>query len=151
MKSANPLSDALHVMAHLVGQGEPRTSEQLAQCLPTHPVVIRRLLGQLQKGGLVCSLRGHGGGSQLARNAADITLHDIYVAIGAPALVQTGTRDATRGCPIKQLVDQALDDGARQAQRLLEQRLQGITLDRLGAEFARHLHQHPPHGGTHAA
>jgi hypothetical protein len=41
MKSANPLSDALHVMAHLVGQDGPRTSEQLASCL-THPVVIRR-------------------------------------------------------------------------------------------------------------
>ncbi len=61
MKSANPLSDALHVMAHLVGQDGPRTSEQLASCLPTHPVVIRRLLAQLHKAGLVRSTRGHGG------------------------------------------------------------------------------------------
>ncbi|EAB7134061.1 transcriptional regulator, partial [Salmonella enterica subsp. enterica] len=76
MKSANPLSDALHVMAHLVGQDGPRTSEQLASCLPTHPVVIRRLLAQLHKAGLVRSTRGHGGGSQLAHDAAAITLHD---------------------------------------------------------------------------
>lgn len=90
MKSANPLSDALHVMAHLVGHAAPRTSEQLASCLPTHPVVIRRLLAQLHKAGLVRSTRGHGGGSLLARDAAAITLHDIYLAVGAPPLVQVG-------------------------------------------------------------
>lgn len=150
MKSANPLSDALHVMAHLVGQSQPRTSEQLARCLPTHPVVIRRLLGQLQKGGLVNSARGHGGGSMLARDPAQITLHEIYLAIGSPAMVPLAVPAAVRGCPIKQLVDDALLDGALQAQRLLEQRLQATTLDRLGAAFAAHLHHHTPPGASHA-
>lgn len=142
MKSANPLSDALHVMAHLVGQHGPRTSEQLATCLPTHPVVIRRLLAQMHKAGLVRSTRGHGGGSQLARDAATITLHDVYQAIGAPPMVQVGTREGMGGCPIQQLVNQALLESAREAQRLLEQRLQATTLDQLGADFARHLAHH---------
>jgi DNA-binding IscR family transcriptional regulator len=88
----------------------PRASEQLASCLPTHPVVIRRLLAQLHKAGLVRSTRGHGGGSQLARDAAAITLHDIYLAVGAP-LVQVGARDAGGGCPIQQLVNSALLEG----------------------------------------
>ncbi|WP_312707671.1 Rrf2 family transcriptional regulator [Stenotrophomonas sp.] len=149
MKSANPLSDALHVMAHLVGQHGPRTSEQLAACLPTHPVVIRRLLAQLHKAGLVHSSRGHGGGSQLARNAAAITLHDVYVAVGSPPLVQVGTRDGGGGCPIQQLVNQALLDGAREAQRLLEARLQASTLDQLGADFALHLAHHRSLEGPH--
>ncbi|WP_459004604.1 Rrf2 family transcriptional regulator [Stenotrophomonas sp. PSU_St154] len=150
MKSANPLSDALHVMAHLVGHAAPRTSEQLASCLPTHPpVVIRRLLAQLHKAGLVRSTRGHGGGSQLARDAAAITLHDIYLAVGAPPLVQVGTRDASGGCPIQQLVNSALLEGAREAQRMLEQRLQATTLDQLGADFARHLAHHRSLEGPH--
>ncbi|WP_414490804.1 Rrf2 family transcriptional regulator [Stenotrophomonas maltophilia] len=114
MKSANPLSDALHVMAHLVGHAAPRTSEQLASCLPTHPVVIRRLLAQLHKAGLVRSTRGHGG-----------------------------------GCPIQQLVNSALLEGAREAQRMLEQRLQATTLDQLGADFARHLAHHRSLEGPH--
>ncbi|WP_286070332.1 Rrf2 family transcriptional regulator [Stenotrophomonas sp. 57] len=149
MKSANPLSDALHVMAHLVGQPGPRTSEQLAACLPTHPVVIRRLLAQMHKAGLVNSTRGHGGGSQLARDAATITLHDIYLAVGAPALVQVGTRNAGQGCPIQQLVNNALLEGAREAQRVLEARLQATTLDQLGADFARHLAHHRSLEGHH--
>jgi len=135
MKSANPLSDALHVMAHLVGQPGPRTSEQLATCLPTHPVVIRRLLAQMHKAGLVRSTRGHGGGSQLARDA--------------PPMVQVGTREGMGGCPIQQLVNQALLESAREAQRLLEQRLQATTLDQLGADFARHLAHHRSLEGHH--
>jgi Rrf2 family protein len=142
MKSSNQFSDALHVMAHLVGQDGPRTSEQLATCLPTHPVVIRRLLAALQRGGLVRTVRGHGGGSQLAREPAQITLHDVYVAIGAPALLHTGARETGRGCPVQQVVNEALDDSYRQAQALLEQRLRGTTLATLGEAFARHLAHH---------
>lgn len=149
MKAANPLSDALHVMAHLVGQTLPMTSTQLATCLPTHPVVIRRLLSQMQQAGLVHSARGHGGGSMLARPPATISLHDIYLAVGAPSLVQGQVQHEGIGCPIRQLVDQALHEGAVQAQRLLEARLRSTTLDTLGAEFARHL-QHHHHGAHHA-
>jgi Rrf2 family protein len=142
MKSSTQFSDALHVMAHLVGQPGPRTSEQLATCLPTHPVVIRRLLAALHKGGLVHTVRGHGGGSQLARDPATITLHDVYVAIGSPALLHTGARDTGRGCPVQQVVNSALDDSYQQAQALLEQRLHATTLATLGDAFARHLAHH---------
>ncbi len=142
MKSSNQFSDALHIMAHLVGQDGPRTSEQLATCLPTHPVVIRRLLAALQKGGLVRTARGHGGGSQLARDPSTITLHDVYLAIGSPALLHTGARDTGRGCPVQQVVNAALDESYQQAQALLEQRLHATTLATLGDAFAQHLAQH---------
>lgn len=112
-------------------------------------MVIRRLLAQLHKAGLVRSTRGHGGGSLLARDAAAITLHDIYLAVGAPPLVQVGARDSGGGCPIQQLVNSALLEGAREAQRLLEQRLQATTLDQLGADFARHLAHHRSLEGHH--
>jgi DNA-binding IscR family transcriptional regulator len=148
MKSSNQFSDALHVMAHLVGQPGPRTSEQLAACLPTNPVVIRRLLAALQKGGLVITARGHGGGSQLARDPASITLHDVYVAIGSPALLHTGARDTGRGCPVQQVVNAALDESYQQAQQLLRQRLHATTLATLGEAFAQHLAHHAA-GATH--
>lgn len=148
MKSSNQFSDALHIMAHLVGQAGPRTSEQLAGCLPTHPVVIRRLLAALHKAGLVHTARGHGGGSQLARDPAGITLHDVYTAIGSPALLHTGTRETGRGCPVQQVVNAALDESYQQAQALLEARLRSTTLATLGEAFAQHLAHHAT-GATH--
>jgi Rrf2 family protein len=142
MKSSNQFSDALHIVAHLVGQDGPRTSEQLATCLPTHPVVIRRLLSQLGKAGLVQTVRGHGGGSQLARDPAQITLLDVYRALGAPPLLHAGVREGGPGCPVMQVVNEALEESYRQAQALLEARLQATTLDTLGAAFAVHLAHH---------
>ncbi len=148
MKPNNQFSDALHIVAHLVGQPGPRTSEQLATCLPTHPVVIRRLLAQLNKGGIVQTVRGHGGGSQLARDPAQISLLDVYHALGSPTLLHTGVREGGRGCPVMQVVNDALDDSYRQAQALLETRLQATTLATLGADFAVHLAKHTS-GGSH--
>ena len=79
---------------------------------------------------------------QLARDPATITLHDVYLAIGSPALLHTGARETGRGCPVQQVVNDALDDSYRQAQALLEQRLRGTTLATLGEAFARHLAHH---------
>jgi DNA-binding IscR family transcriptional regulator len=142
MKTSSQFSDALHIMAHLVGQSGPRTSEQLATCLPTHPVVIRRLLAALHKGRLVHTVRGHGGGSQLARDPATITLHEVYLAIGSPVLLNTGARETGRGCPVQQVVNAALDESYQQAQALLEQRLHATSLATLGEAFAQHLSKH---------
>ncbi len=57
------------------------TSDEIAGVLNTNPVIIRRLLIQLRKVGLVVSLRGKAGGYQLERPAADISLLDVFLAV----------------------------------------------------------------------
>ena len=72
---------AVHVLTFLALAGdEPTTSEYIAGSVNTNPVVIRRILSALRQAGLVTAQPGIGGGSSLARPAAEITLADVYRA-----------------------------------------------------------------------
>lgn len=74
---------AIHILSVLADrEAKALKSCQVAMSVNTNPVVIRRITGQLAKAGMVRSTAGVAGGSQLARPAAQITLRDVYVAIG---------------------------------------------------------------------
>jgi len=77
------LTIAAHILAvleHHKDDGEV-TSEVLAEGFGTNPVVIRRVLSQLKKAGLIAGRPGAGGGSVLAKPAEEISLRDAYSAI----------------------------------------------------------------------
>ncbi len=56
------------------------TSDFLASSVNVNPVVVRRLLQQLKKAGIVNVTRGSGG-TDLERPAGEITLLDVYNAV----------------------------------------------------------------------
>jgi Rrf2 family protein len=73
---------AVHALALIARHSEERhNSREIAASVATNPVVIRRLLAQLQRAGLVASAHGAKGGFQLARPAARISLYDVYHAV----------------------------------------------------------------------
>jgi len=135
MPRSSRFSVALHVLTHLV-DAEPQTSEQLAACVKTNPVVVRRTLSGLREAGVVTSSRGMGGGWSLARDPADITLRDVYAALGERLLqgIDLGGPDAPRGgCRIQRVVAGTLDDFRDDAEALLSARLSRITLATLAS------------------
>ena len=82
MNSRLPI--ALHILGFLTARaGQPLTSEVMAATYGTSPVVLRRVLAQLQRAGLVETRRGVNGGSVLARDPSTITVRDAYEAVTA--------------------------------------------------------------------
>ena len=73
---------ALHIVGFLASRdGEPLTSDRLARTYGTSPVVLRRVLAQLQRAGLVETQRGKGGGSVLARSPDEISIREVFEAV----------------------------------------------------------------------
>ncbi|HEU4564228.1 MAG TPA: Rrf2 family transcriptional regulator [Gemmatimonadaceae bacterium] len=159
MPRSSRFSVALHVLTHLAEAPAPLTSERLAECVGTNPVVVRRSLAGLRDAGLVASARGTGGGWTLARDAARITLRDVYAALGERLLQGidvTGPRPPEGGCRIQRAVAGTLDEFLDDAEALLAARLQRITLaslvarGRRGTPRHRHAATRRPHAERHA-
>lgn len=134
MKRSSRFSVALHVLVHLAEHpGETATSESLAACVRTNPVVVRRTLAGLREAGLVASAAGHGGGWSLARDAAEITVREVYEALGERLLIAIDPALREAGCRVERAVSGALDDFLADAEALLAERLGRITLADLSA------------------
>jgi Rrf2 family protein len=87
MAANSRFSLGISIMTHLAyNEGQGMTSRQLAAAAGTNAVVIRRLVGQLRKAGLVTCHPGKAGGCQVARSLKSISLYDIYRALegGSP-------------------------------------------------------------------
>lgn len=140
MKRSSRLSIALHALVHLHAQpGKSLTSSALATCLMTNPVVVRRVLGELREAGIVDASKGPNGGWSLSRPAADITLQQVYAAMGE-RLLRTESDPGDKTCAIVRSVDRVMSDFLDDAEALLAARLARVTLsdianDAMGKDF----------------
>lgn len=143
MKRDSRLSGALHVLLHMAEHEGPITSEMLAPAMQTNPVVIRRIMAGLRERGFVQSGKGHGGGWTLARGLAEITLRDVYDALGSPALLAIGNRAQAPDCLVEQAVNAALADSFQEVEAILLARFSNVTLEMLRADFHKRLAHAP--------
>jgi DNA-binding IscR family transcriptional regulator len=151
MKRDSRLSSVLHALLHMAEKGGPMTSEALAKCLGTNPVVVRRTMGFLRDAGLVASDRGHAGGWRIAVDLKRVTLRQLHEALGEPAIFAIGNRNETPGCLVEQAVNAALDGAFADAEALLLERFAEISLADLAADFARRHAEHLERKNHHAA
>jgi Rrf2 family protein len=127
---------AAHIMACLGhAEGEEVNSATIAGSVNTSASFVRRIMAKLSKAELVKTATGKGGACWLARRPSDISLLEIYRAIGAPkafAIHQYPIeKRCTVSCHIKSALSRVLDD----TQQALEQRLGRISLAQLIAEM----------------
>ena len=139
MRRDRRLSGVLHVLLHMAEFEGPVTSERLALVMQTNPVVVRRIMGGLRDLGLVTSEKGHGGGWILSCDLDRVTLHDVYLALGAPGIFAMGHRSEAPECLVEQAVNAALATAFEDAERLLLSRLGAVTLGQLSLDLHARL------------
>jgi DNA-binding IscR family transcriptional regulator len=136
MRHDGRLSRMLHVLLHMEERRQPMTSEDIAKMLGTNPALVRRTLAGLREGGYVVSERGHGGGWTLGRALSEITLRDVYDAVGAPEGFALGLADDQPQCLVEQAVNVALRQTLDEARQLLMRRFAAIKVSDLRDDFA---------------
>jgi DNA-binding IscR family transcriptional regulator len=94
----------------------------------------------------VRSEKGHGGGWTLACDLTEVTLRDVYTALGCPSLLAIGNRTEAPGCLVEQAVNATLSQAFHDAEALLLSRLGEVTLAMLSADFHHRL---AARGGSH--
>ena len=80
MAMSTKLSVAIHILSLIeTGPQEQVTFEYIASSVNTNPVVVRRLMSQLKKAGLIHSMRG-ANKNTLLKKPEEISLYEIYTA-----------------------------------------------------------------------
>ena len=120
---------AVHIMTTLAYLGKKVSSGELSKSVRTNPVVVRRILGDLNQAGLIHAERGKTGGFSLARAAREISLLDVYQAVmGDEELVQLHDNPENRICPVSCKVRGVLLKHLDKAQSVYERELEKATL-----------------------
>lgn len=103
-------------------------SDLLAESVNTNPVVIRRLLSRLKEQGLVTVCKGKEGGYSLARNAAEISLWDVFEAVEDPPLFASHSSVPNKECAVGNCIESLLSDLYGRAEDALKISLSAITI-----------------------
>ncbi|WP_370270757.1 Rrf2 family transcriptional regulator [Nioella sp.] len=126
------MSRVLHALLHLAEMDHPATSQLIAQMLQTNSAVVRRTMAGLREAGIVTSVKGHGGGWTLQRPLDDVTLLDIYRALGEPLLFAIGIDSEQTTCVLARAANAATSAALQKAQSEFEKSLAGTTVSQIG-------------------
>ncbi|SPP64153.1 putative transcriptional regulator, BadM/Rrf2 family [Nitrospira lenta] len=131
---------ATHIMTALgLRRNEVINSTYLARSLNTNPVVVRRILGELRKAGLVHTHAGRSGGSELAQSPQSITLYEIFSAVEDSGLFAYNPNDPNRQCALSCEIKSVLTPVFLSVTNAVSERLKGINLADLIAKLARKM------------
>ena len=139
MKISSRFSIAVHILSLLsIAKDSHCTSEWIAGSVNTNPVIIRKVLGQLKKAGLV-NVRAGAGGASLLKELDEINLLDVYRAVD---VVEEGQlfhvhEEPNPQCPVGANIQAVLQLVLRRAQDAMEKILEDITMQELVSELTQ--------------
>lgn len=102
------LPRVLHVLIHLSLRERIMSSAEIANMVATNPVVVRRMLAGLRESGLIEATKGRSGGWRVSKPLTDISVADVFEALGRPGWSDRPVTHDHPGCPVEGAVNQAI-------------------------------------------
>lgn len=129
MAANSQFAVAIHVLTILAKAGDERVkSDFIAGSVNTNPVVIRRLLSNLQETGLVVSQVGAAGGTSLAKQPKDIRLSEVYRSLPCGEVFALHSKEPNQDCPVGRNMAAFLCGLQKEIDRSIEEKLHQYTL-----------------------
>ncbi|WP_108398160.1 Rrf2 family transcriptional regulator [Devosia submarina] len=147
MRYDSRLPRVLHALLHLDQMDAPATSDLIAQMLQTNGSTVRRTMAGLRRAGIVVAIKGHGGGWSLGKPLSEISLLEIYQALGSPTLFAIGTDGDKTTCVLARAANSATSDALAKARQHFEEELKGVSVADLVANWKPDMASHHGHTG----
>lgn len=128
MPTDSRLPRVLHTLLHLDEAEAPLTSEMIGKMLGTNPSLVRRTMAGLRKARMVESIKGHGGGWILAKSLDQITLAEVYDALGTPTLFAVGVSVDRPDCLLERAANVATVNALDKARESFLSELKTVTV-----------------------
>ena len=131
MQITSKFTVAVHILTciDVFGKDMRVTSDFLSGSTGVNAVIIRNVLAQLKKAGIVSTRQGSGG-AHLAKPLDEVTLYDIYKATNC--VDDDGLfhfhENPNAQCPVGRNIHKAMDNKIETVQKAMEQELKRITL-----------------------
>ena len=141
LRTDNRLPRVLHVLLHLEQSEDPITSEQLGKFLHMNSSLIRRTMAGLRRAGFVGSTKGHGGGWFLAKPLAEISLTQVFKALGPPNLFTIGQSNDAPSCLLEKAANSATSKALEVAQGAFDAELAKTAVSDLTSKHQKQIEQ----------
>lgn len=128
MRANSQFTIAVHALALLTLTEAALSSSDIAGSAGTNPVFVRRIIGDLQRAGLVETHMGVNGGVTLARDATQITLLDAYEATHQGQLLSLHQSQPLKTCLCGGNIEAVLQPLFSDAEQALRERLAQYTI-----------------------
>ncbi len=138
----NRLSDLLQILVYVeIHKDEACSSQRIASSLNSNASLVRQMLSQLSKAGIISLTRGKSGVS-INKNLDDLTVLDVYKAIDNQGDLLKIDMNTSKSCNVGVAFPEVLQEHYHELQRQVEKQMSTISLQELVDETKESIETH---------
>lgn len=131
MKFSHKLSDAVHLLAYIeIFPDDDLSSRAIARSIVTNPSMVRSLMMDLRKAGLLKTKQGSAE-PELAKQPEEISLYDIFAAVDMDHHLLHVDEDTEQKCPVGGNIQTPLAEAYAEVEEAAFAKMREISLQEI--------------------